>query len=122
MARNNFTINIDGREFISRAQMINQRLAPGMLMVSQTMALKIQEWAQENAPWTDRTSNARQTLNAKAYLEGAHHVCIELRHGVEYGIWLELAHQRRFAILEKSIEANKDLVMRAWTSFVNTLN
>lgn len=118
---NSCSIEIDGRQFISQAQMMCDRLAPGMLMVSQTMATKIEGWAQENASWHDRTTNARQSLNCKAYLEGAHHVCIELRHGVEYGIWLELAHQKKYAILEKSIEANKDLVMRAWTSFVNTL-
>ena len=99
------TINIDARQFLNRAQMINNRLAPGMLMVSQTMALKIQEWAQENRAWTDRTGNARQTLNARAYLEGSHHVVISLAHGVEYGIWLELANNRKYAILNTMINS-----------------
>lgn len=122
MARSGMTIDIDAREFLTRAQMINSRLAPGMLLISQTMALKIQQWAQENRAWTDRTGQARQTLNCKAYLEGAHHVVISMRHGVDYGIWLELCNNKRYAILEKAIEAKKSEVFEAWRSFIATLD
>lgn len=41
-----------------------------------------------SAPWTDRTSNARNGLFAKAYVEGGEHGEI-LYHTVEYGIFLE---------------------------------
>lgn len=122
MARNQgIDITIDAREFMTRAQLLNRRLAPGLLAVAQTMAIKIQGWAQENRAWTDRTGNARQTLTGRAYLEGSYQVVISLSHGVEYGIWLELANNKKYAILEKSIEANKEAVFTAWRSFISTL-
>jgi HK97 gp10 family phage protein len=40
------------------------------------------------APWTDRTTNARNGLGAKAKSQGNHHAIV-LFHSVDYGIYLE---------------------------------
>ena len=37
---------------------------------------------------------------------------------VDYGIWLELAHEKRFAILEEAIEQNKDELIEAYKRLV----
>lgn len=66
-------------------------------------ALKLQNDARENAPWTDRTGHARQRLTGD-YSEVPEGYQLELAHGVDYGIWLELAHEKRFSIIPKTIE------------------
>jgi hypothetical protein len=50
----------------------------------------LEGYAKENAPWTDRTSHARQGLHSGVELRGKSFV-LYLSHGVEYGIWLEIA-------------------------------
>lgn len=79
----------------------------GLLMLMQTAASKMESWAKQNAPWTDRTGQARQRLTGQAYWEDANIVVAAIAHQVDYGIWLELAHQRKYAILEKALEEHK---------------
>jgi len=47
-------------------------------------------YSKSHAPWTDRTSHARQSLHGGVDIRGDQQV-LYLSHGVEYGIWLELA-------------------------------
>lgn len=79
----------------------------GLLMLMQTAASKMESWAKQNAPWTDRTGQARQRLTGQAYWENSNIVVAAIAHQVDYGIWLELAHQRKYAILEKALEEHK---------------
>lgn len=62
-------------------------------------AKDIEEWMKINAPWKDRSSNARQTLRAEAERLGREVWSILLAGGVDYFVYLELAHQGRFAII-----------------------
>ncbi len=66
-------------------------------------ALMLQNSAKENRRWTDRTGQARQRLSGfvGAIPEGYR---ITLAHGVDYGLWLELAHEKRFAIIPQTLE------------------
>lgn len=71
-------------------------------MYAETGALKLQNYAKQNAPWTDRTGHARQRLNS--YVSAVSNgYKIALAHGVFYGIWLELAHEKRFSIIPHTI-------------------
>lgn len=66
-------------------------------------AEKLQDFARENRKWTDRTGQARQRL--QGYVSSIPNgYRIYLAHGVDYGIWLELAHEKRFAIIQPAIE------------------
>lgn len=84
-------------------------LVMGAIMaVAGYIAAMIQNSARANAPWTDRTGNARSGLFATAEQAARDLVMIYLSHGhaVEYGIWLELAHGGRYAIVMPTIEAH----------------
>lgn len=72
-------------------------------MLADQGALQFQNSARENRKWTDRTGHARQRLTGYVgkIPEGYR---ITLAHGVDYGIWLELAHEKRFAIIPQTIE------------------
>lgn len=75
-------------------------------MVATTMrfyAPQVENSAKSNAPWTDRTTNARNGLTARAGSEGKTHY-VELSHSVPYGIWLEVRFSGRNAIILPTIE------------------
>lgn len=55
-------------------------------------------WMKTNAPWHDDTGAARASLLAVANNQGKNHE-LNLSHGVHYGIWLEVAHNRKYQIL-----------------------
>jgi len=55
------------------------------------------------ARWTDRTGAARVSLHALAnHTPGSNTWEIVLAHGVRYGFWLEVAHGRKYEILQTS--------------------
>lgn len=64
---------------------------------------KLRESAQLNARWENQTGEARRRLNS-SYETVANGFNLVLAHGVDYGIWLELAHEKRYAIIMETIE------------------
>ncbi len=78
--------------------------------VADFIAQKMQGEARQNAPWTDRTGNARSGLFALTEEAAAHLVAIYLAHTMEYGAHLELANAGRYAIIMPTIEANLPVI------------
>lgn len=111
------SISWDATEVVKELQSLDRKLTSkeygGLQMLMQTAASKMESWAKDNAPWTDRTGAARQRLHGEAYWENPKIVVAAVMHQVDYGIYLELAHQRRFAILERTLEEHKDEIQEA---------
>jgi hypothetical protein len=71
-------------------------------------ATRAEAYAKTNAPWSDRTTNARNGLFAR----GAHtygrwprkssHTVV-LAHTVPYGVWLEVRWNGRYSIIEPTL-------------------
>ena len=74
-----------------------------------TGALKMQTYAQQNAPWTDRTGSARQRLQGGVEKRASGYA-IRISHGVDYGIWLEVRHdfKGKYKILEEARDSQVD--------------
>lgn len=68
-------------------------------------------YAKTNAKWTDRTSNARNGLFARAERDRPNYRII-VGHAVPYGIWLETRWSGRYAILEPTVRAEGKNVMK----------
>lgn len=79
------------------------KLGAAVLMYSATKASEIQSKMKLNRPWTDRTGMAKALLNAKVSQPDKETVRITLSHGVEYGIWLELANEKNYAVIAPTI-------------------
>ncbi len=75
----------------------------GILRLAKQYAPQIEAWMKQNAVWTDRTSNARQSLYAEveALLFS---IAISFDHGMEYGYWLEFANQGEYAIVGPALD------------------
>lgn len=76
----------------------------GIKAVAQRWAPEIENWMQQNAPWTDRTGNARQSLYTEVEEVAGQMVRIILSHGVYYGIFLELKNAGRYAIVNPALD------------------
>ena len=88
------------------------RVLAGVLMYADTEAKRLQNEMKSNAKWTDRTRHARQRLTGRSYYKFPNTVVIELSQGVDYGIFLELAHEKKFAIIQPTIQANQYTVLQ----------
>lgn len=75
-------------------------------------AERVETHAKLNAPWADRTGQARNGLIANVYEEGGE-VVLELAHTAEHGQWLELIQNGRFAIIMPTLEALGPEILRA---------
>lgn len=89
-------------------------------MYAETQASRLEGHAKENRPWTDRTGDARKRLTGYV-TDIPTGYRINLAHGVDYGIWLELAHEKRFAILEPTIRLRGPDVVRGMQGLLDRL-
>ena len=70
----------------------------GMAAGAVQLAKDMETFANQNAPWTDRTTDARQGLSGEPFAENGI-VGASIVHSVPYGIWLENRFERRYAII-----------------------
>lgn len=61
------------------------------------------EYARANAPWEDRTGDARAGLNVSVDSDGDS-IIMQLFHTVDYGLWLEVIQSGRFAIIMPTLQ------------------
>ncbi len=96
-----------------------EKLLQAMLELGDYFAGIIQSWMQQNAPWSDRTSNARQGLVAIAD-KAAASFTITMMHTVEYGVYLELGTSRMGAlpVIGPALEAHIGQVFAALQALV----
>ena len=89
---------IDFSELYESLEKLPDRLEKAVMAYGKTSAQKLRTLAVKNRPWTDRTAHARQRLHASAKRIDTG-IRITLAHGVEYGVYLELAHEKRYAVI-----------------------
>lgn len=74
---------------------------------------ELEEYMKANRPWHDRTGAARRGLSARVTSSRMNYQqTIELAHGVPYGVYLEYAMEKRFAIIEPTIRLKGPEIVR----------
>ena len=71
------------------AERYQRAVERGVLAIAQRWAPQIENYMRSNAPWTDRTANARAALHSEINHEVGRMVELILSHGVYYGHYLE---------------------------------
>ena len=89
---------------------INPKLDRAIVALTEFYGQKIEDEARKNAPWTDRSTNARSGLTTAIIHEPKRHRII-LFHRVDYGIWLEIAMEKRFEIIMPTLRVQGALLM-----------
>lgn len=98
-----FQLDYDKSTLKKNLDKMSVKLGAVVLMYASTKASEIQAKMKLNRPWTDRTGMAKALLNAKVSQPNKDTVRITLAHGVDYGIWLELAHEKNYAIIAPTV-------------------
>lgn len=83
---------------------LKEKIVIASKMYASTKATQIESYAKGNRPWTDRTGLAKANIRATVSQPQSNYIRITLSHGVDYGIWLELANEKRYAIVKPTID------------------
>ena len=78
---------------------LSRKMKAGLDLYGQTAALKLQGIMIAQAPWQDRSTNARNSLKGEYVKQGGQSSII-LSGNMEYSIYLELAMSKRYAIIK----------------------
>lgn len=111
-----FSFNSD--ELDKNLNIFSERLDAALLMYGQTAAKGLESKAKQNRPWTDRTSRARQGLTGSIGKTGDN-IRIVLAHTVDYGLWLELAHEKKYAIVEPTVRLDANEVIMGMNNLLD---
>lgn len=106
-----FTLNYNSSTLSKNLDKMGEKLGAVILMYASTKAQELQYKMKQNRPWTDRTNMAKALLSAKVSQPDNRTIRITLAHGVSYGIWLELAHGKNYAIIEPTIRTESPRIV-----------
>ena len=101
---------IDFEDVITGLTEFGTKFNAAVEIYAQTSAKKFESYAKEHRPWTDRTGRARQGLTGYVTTTGTGWR-INIAHTVDYGLWLEHARNKKYAILEPTVRLNSDEVL-----------
>lgn len=102
-----FEIKLDALDYNLRH--FDERAKRGIEASLEYQKGRSETWMRTNAPWTDRTTNARNGLFAVVVPLGESSWMLVLSHGVDYGIWLEVLGSGEYAIVRPAwLRANRE--------------
>lgn len=102
-------------ELATAVERYGDRVLTAVAAVAQRVASEMQNQAKADAPWTDRTGNARTGIFGTSEADfSARVVTIYLSHGatIDYGIWLELANSGRYGVIMRTMESQYEPLMQ----------
>jgi hypothetical protein len=116
MARNSISVRwvVSSSTLTSAIEDYVDTVETALMQLAQDIAIQAQAEMKQDAPWTDRTGNARRGLFAQAVQINMSLIRIYLSHGpdIDYGKWLELRHAGRYAIVGPIWEEYIGIVQR----------
>lgn len=115
------TINWTATPLSKRMLAMEKKVGPAMLMYMNTKASEVESYMKLNRPWTDRTNMAKATLNTKVSQPDENTIRMTLAHGVDYGIWLELAHEKNYAIIGPTLNIKGPEVIQGMQGLISKI-
>lgn len=108
---------LDVSQALRRMTEIKQRSLFAAEKVAQSAAAKLEGEAKRDAPWTDRTGLARQTIRGVSGWQGG-----KLRCGVtgnmEYSPYLEYTNEGKNAVLWPTVQRNEKEIMNSFRKVI----
>lgn len=118
MANSGF--KVDMSELEEALKRMQERQEAAIMMYAQTGAQKFESYAKQNRRWTDRTGMARKSLVGYV-TKYSHSIRINIAHGMFYGIYLELAHEKKYAILAETVKKNSAEVLEGFKTLLREI-
>lgn len=110
----------DAKKVVSGLVKTESKAMLTIKMYAQTAAKRMEGDAKSQARWTDRTGHARQRLIGYVTDESTG-IRVNLAHGVDYGLWLEVANEKRFAIVEPIVRLSAPFILESYTNLLNKM-
>ena len=104
------SLELDISELEDGLSSLERRLDSGLFALTEYWASQSQNRLRANAPWTDRTGNARNGLMGRAGREGSSYT-VDMFHSVPYGIWLEVRWGGRYSTILPTLQEVSPQVM-----------
>ncbi|MBU3195648.1 hypothetical protein KPL26_03085 [Clostridium algidicarnis] len=108
-------------ENMKKLKQFTPKLKAALALDAQNIALQMEKWAKENVVWTDRTAHARLFLRSTVTWKNSNELMIAISHHVDYGVYLELCNEGKYAILEKAIQEYVPQFQKGWKKIVQSV-
>ena len=111
-------LKLNSDKFLNNLTQTENRLLRATRLYAETSAAQLEAYAKQNAPWKDITGISRQTISHDVKSERYKQTII-LRGGVsEHFPYLELAFERRYAIIEPTMIKMAPGIVRGWKRII----
>ena len=110
MSSNGF--HLDTRQIQVNVKELSRNIELGIAAAIDFQATQSEFFMRNNAPWTDRTGNARSGLFTATKREGKRFFIL-LSHTASYGIWLEVRFSGRYEIIVPTLHYTIDVAAEA---------
>lgn len=107
------SLKIDIGSLGDSLESLGDRLRMAVLMEAQTASKEMESYAKANRKWTDRTGLAKGNLRSVVSQPKKNLIRITLSHGVDYGVFLELANEQKYAIIKPTLEKYEPELMES---------
>ncbi len=98
-------VKVNGSGVIKGFEKLNDECRERVKKRLEDFSSEIEAEMKRRAPWQDRTGAARAGLKASLKVEDDGVFSIHLEHTVPYGIYLEFAMEKRFAVLAPTMNS-----------------
>lgn len=117
----NTEIKIDMSKLASGVANFEKKMQIGLQMYLAAQAVALEGEMKQGAPWTNRSGDARRRLTASVERPAPASFRIKLAHGVRYGVWLELAKEKKYAIIGPVIAEKSAAIFKGLETLVKKL-
>lgn len=117
---NKCSLSWDTKSVLNKLESMQHKTRSCLQIIADSAVRAMESYAKTNARWTDRTGNARQRLKGETRWEEAALIAA-ISHNVDYGIWLELCNEKKYAILEEALNSQAENLLDAYQRFLNQL-
>lgn len=114
------SISFDTKDVLNNLNGMQAKTRAALQIIADTAVKSMEKYAKTNARWTDRTGNARQRLKGSTRWEESALIAA-ISHNVDYGMWLELCHEKKYAILEEALDSQAQNLLDSYKRFLNKL-
>ena len=99
------------------AKLIEKQVKAAIGVYANTAAKKMEGQAKRDGPWIDRTSNARNSILGNFGWRGSKAI-ITLSANMAYSPYLELAREKKYAVLVPTIQKNAPSILQGYKKVV----
>lgn len=116
-----FELKYDESSLSNGLDKMGAKMGALVLMYTSTKSKELQSKMKMNRPWTDRTGMAKALLTVRVSQPSPQTVRMTFAHGVDYGIWLELANEKNYAIIGPTIREEAPRVVEGLRGIMQRL-